>query len=130
VSAPRSTRFRILGSLLAAGRTLRPTGNSELSALPVGDAGARYDRWAALYDRVVSARANNRVVLGTSTAAIAHARCSSSGSRSSELEPPPSCWWPIGVQGQRLTVCAAVVIVAGQAVLSASYHVRRSGSTT
>ncbi len=56
-------------SLLAAGRTLRPAANGVISALPADDEGAPYDRKAAVYDRVVGARAYNRVVWGTSTAA-------------------------------------------------------------
>lgn len=56
-------------SLLAVGRTLRPRGEGVLSALPPDDAGAPYDRTAAVYDRVVGGRTYNRVMWGTSTAA-------------------------------------------------------------
>ncbi len=55
--------------LLAAGRTLRPAGDGVASALPADDEGAPYDRKAAVYDRVVGARAYNRVIWGTSTTA-------------------------------------------------------------
>ncbi len=56
-------------SLLNAGRTLRLAGNGLAGALPADDVGAPYDRKAAVYDRVVGARACHRVVWGTSTAA-------------------------------------------------------------
>jgi hypothetical protein len=61
--------------LLAAGRTLRPAGNGVISALPADDEGAPYDRKAAVYDRVVGARAYNRVVWGTSIAAYREFAC-------------------------------------------------------
>jgi ubiquinone/menaquinone biosynthesis C-methylase UbiE len=69
LSAGRSNALSDPDSLPAAGRTLRPAGNGVVSALPTDDAGAPYDRKAAVYDRVVGARAYNRVVWGTSTAA-------------------------------------------------------------
>jgi len=56
-------------SLLAPGRTLRPATDKVLSALPPNDQGAPYDPKAAIYDRVVGARAYNRIMRGTSTAA-------------------------------------------------------------
>jgi len=56
-------------SLLAPGRTLRPGTDQVLSALSPNDQGAPYDRKAAIYDRVVGARAYNRIMWGTSTAA-------------------------------------------------------------
>ncbi len=56
-------------SLLAPGRTLRPATDKVLSALPPNDQGAPYDPKAAIYDRVVGARAYNRIMWGTSTAA-------------------------------------------------------------
>jgi ubiquinone/menaquinone biosynthesis C-methylase UbiE len=69
LSAGPSNALLDLDSLLAAGRTLRPAGRGVVSALPTDDPGAPYDRKAAVYDRIVGARAYNRVVWGTSTAA-------------------------------------------------------------
>lgn len=60
-----------VGPRLTAGRALRPAAGDVLSALPTGDEGAPYDRKAAVYDRVVSARAYNRVAWGASPAAYA-----------------------------------------------------------
>lgn len=53
-------------SLLAPGRTLRPARAGVLSALPAGDAGARYDRRAATYDRLIANRVYSRLAWGTS----------------------------------------------------------------
>ena len=51
-----------LESLLAPGRTLRGV----LSALPADDEGARYDRRAAAYDRLIASPVYNRIAWGTS----------------------------------------------------------------
>jgi SAM-dependent methyltransferase len=56
---------------VAAGRILRSAGGSVLSALPVGDQGAAYDRRAALYDQLVASRLYNRLLWGASPAAYA-----------------------------------------------------------
>ena len=53
-------------SLLAPGRTLRPARAPVLSALSAGDEGARYDRRAATYDRLIASRLYNRLAWGTS----------------------------------------------------------------
>lgn len=53
-------------SLLAPDRTLRPARTPVVSALPAGDEGARYDRRAATYDRLIGNRAYNRLAWGTS----------------------------------------------------------------
>jgi len=55
-------------SLLAPGRTLRPERAGIVSALPVGDQGAPYDRRAAIYDRLVTNRFYNRLAWGTEPA--------------------------------------------------------------
>jgi SAM-dependent methyltransferase len=52
-------------SLLAAERTLRPARPPVVSALPAGDEGARYDRRAATYDRLIASRLYNRLAWGT-----------------------------------------------------------------
>lgn len=57
-----------LESLLAPGRTLRPTPRGIPSALPSDDQGASYDRWVAVYDRLVRNRVYNRLVWGTNPA--------------------------------------------------------------
>lgn len=53
-------------SLLAPGRTLRPVRTPVVSALSAGDEGARYDRRAAAYDRLIGSRLYNRLAWGTS----------------------------------------------------------------
>ena len=53
-------------SLLAPGRTLRPVRAPVVSALSSGDEGARYDRRAAMYDRLIGNRLYNRLAWGTS----------------------------------------------------------------
>jgi SAM-dependent methyltransferase len=72
-----------LESLLAPGRTLRPARAPVLSALPAGDEGARYDRRAATYDRLIASRSYNRLAWGTSpsqyTAFAAEALAAGSG---------------------------------------------------
>ena len=55
-----------LESLLAPDRTLRPARATVVSALPAGDEGARYDRRAAAYDRLIASRLYNRLAWGTS----------------------------------------------------------------
>ncbi|MDP1849892.1 MAG: class I SAM-dependent methyltransferase [Solirubrobacteraceae bacterium] len=70
-------------SLLAPGRTLRPSRGPVVSALPAGDEGARYDRRAATYDRLIGSRLYNRLAWGTSpsqyTAFAAEAVAAGSG---------------------------------------------------
>ena len=70
-------------SLLAPGRTLRPARAPVVSALPAGDDGARYDRRAAAYDRLIGSRPYNRLAWGTSpsqyTAFAAEAVAAGSG---------------------------------------------------
>lgn len=58
-------------SLLAPGRSLRPARAPVVSALPAGDEGARYDRRAATYDRLIANRVYNRLAWGTSPAQYA-----------------------------------------------------------
>ena len=53
-------------SLLAPGRTLSRARGQVLSALPAGDQGARYDRRAATYDRLIGSPLYNRLAWGTS----------------------------------------------------------------
>ena len=57
-----------LDPLLAPGRTLREVPGGLLSALPVGDQGAPYDRKAAVYDRVIGSRLYNRLLWGVERA--------------------------------------------------------------
>ena len=52
--------------LLAPDRRLRPARAPVVSALPAGDEGARYDRRAATYDRLIANRVYNRLAWGTS----------------------------------------------------------------
>lgn len=53
-------------SLLAPGRTLRRGRGRVVSVLPAGDEGARYDRRAATYDRVITSSVYNRLAWDTS----------------------------------------------------------------
>ena len=55
-----------VGSVLAPGRTLRPARGPVVSTLPAGDEGARYDRRAATYVRLIGNRVYNRLAWGTS----------------------------------------------------------------
>lgn len=57
-----------LDALLAPDRPLRPAGPRVLSALAPQDAGAPYDRHAAIYDRLIGSPSYNRVIWGTSPA--------------------------------------------------------------
>src|SRR5215218_6533602 len=75
LSAGPSNAVSDPASLLVAGRALRSAGNGVVSALSADDAGAPYDRKAAVYDRVVGTRAYNRLVWGTSTAAYREFAC-------------------------------------------------------
>jgi len=55
-----------LDALLAPDRpALRPAGPRISSALPAGDAGAPYDRHAAVYDRLIGSPVYNRTAWGT-----------------------------------------------------------------
>jgi SAM-dependent methyltransferase len=58
-----------LDALLAPGRTLRPARADVLSALPASHKDARYDRHAAVYDRLIGNALYNRLAWGTSPAA-------------------------------------------------------------
>lgn len=55
-------------TLVPSDRTLRPVGHGIVSALATEDAGAPYDRKAAIYDRIIGGRRYNRVVWGTDVA--------------------------------------------------------------
>ena len=57
-----------LSGLLAPGRTVQEIPGGLLSALPEDDQGARYDRKAAVYDRVIGSRIYNRLLWGVERA--------------------------------------------------------------
>ncbi len=57
--------------MLAPGRTLRRARRQVVSALPIVDEGARYDRRAAMYDRLIGSPVYNRLAWGTSPAQYA-----------------------------------------------------------